>query len=73
VQNPSPILSKGTLVALSDNGLDLDTYIDGLRAELANAKAAGYDTVKGIEAELKRVSSPAKETAAKAAPETPEG
>jgi hypothetical protein len=60
-------------MSLADNGLDLDTYIDGLRAELANAKTAGYDTVKDIEVELKRVSSPKKETAAKAAPETPEG
>lgn len=59
-------------MALSDSGLDLETHLDGLRAELANAKRAGYDTVKAIEAELKRLTSPAKETATKSAPETPE-
>ena len=60
-------------MALDDHGLDAETHLDGLRAELANAKAAGYGWVKEIEAELKRLTKPAKETAAKAAPQTPEG
>jgi hypothetical protein len=60
-------------MALDDHGLDAETHLDGLRAELANAKAAGYDTVKDIEAELKRLTKPQKETAVKASPETPEG
>lgn len=59
-------------MALSDNGLDFDTHIAGLKAELVNAKAAGYATVKEIEAELSRLTKPAKETAAKSAPKTPE-
>ena len=60
-------------MSFSDAGLDLETHLAGLRAELDNAKRAGYDTVKAIEAELKRLTQPAKETATKSAPETPEG
>lgn len=51
---------------LSDSGLPLADYVEGLKAELDNASRAGRDT-KDIKAELDRVAGkPAKrETTAK--------